>query len=77
MYNAIGENLEISSNFELSGWQIAYVARQLRKEKRVTLTCHVGETDYLMEQLNTFSSSSPFISKSVVQDSKVFIELTS
>jgi hypothetical protein len=62
----------------LTCWQIAYIARDLRKQKTVTLSCHVGETDYLLEQINTFSSPAPVTSKMVGRpnSNEVFLELT-
>jgi|GEM_PF-2178387 len=84
MNNRMIEDDQIFKNFpkefvpHLTNWQIAYVARDLRKQKTVTLTCHVGETDYLLEQINTFSSPAPVTSKAVgiPNSNEVFLELT-
>lgn len=62
---------------KLSNWEIAYVARKLRKEKRVTLTCLENEAGLVMEQLNSFSNTTPLMSKSVNKpnSNEIFLEI--
>lgn len=62
---------------KLANWQIAYVARQLRKEKRVTLTCLENEAGFLMEQLNSFSNTNSLMSKTVNKpnSNEIFLEI--
>lgn len=40
-------------------WQIAYTARELRHKKKVTLSCLKGEAGLILEQICSFSNSSP------------------
>ena len=49
----------------LLNWQIAYVARELRHNKTVTLSCLKNETDIVLKQLSSFSNSSPIKMKTV------------
>lgn len=44
-------------------WQIAYAARELRHKKKVTLSCLKGDTNLILEQLCSFSNSSPVRTK--------------
>lgn len=57
-------------------WQIAYAARELRHNKSVTLSCLDCEKDFVYEQLNSFSNSSPIVMKTVnkANPGEVFVE---
>lgn len=46
-------------------WQIAYAARELRHNKTVTLSCLKGETGLILEQLSSYSNTSPIKMKTV------------
>ena len=46
-------------------WQIAYVAKKLRQENIVTITCLQSETPLIMEMLSAFSNSNPILKQSV------------
>ncbi|MBI2995455.1 MAG: hypothetical protein HYY52_01930 [Candidatus Melainabacteria bacterium] len=63
-------------NKELS-WEIAYIARELRHKKKVTLSCLESETPIVLEQLGSFSSSNPITSKTInIPNSReVFLEI--
>ncbi len=71
----IGTSKELMPH--LTNWQVAYVARQLRKEKRVTVTCLMNEADSLIEQLNSFSSPNPFLSRTTNKpnSNEVYLEI--
>ena len=58
-------------------WQIAYVAKKLRQEKTVTLTCLQSETPLIIEMLSTFSNSNPILRQSVSKPNsqEVFLEI--
>lgn len=78
--NQFQDNMQPSSKQlvpHLTNWQIAYVARQLRKEKRVTLTCLENEAGILMEQLNSFSNTNPLMSKTINKPNskEIFLEI--
>lgn len=78
--NQFQDNTQTSSKElmpKLSNWEIAYVARQLRKEKRVTLTCLETEAGFLMEKLNSFSNTNPLTSKTVSKpnSNEIFLEI--
>ena len=44
-------------------WQIAYVAKKLRQEKVVTISCMNTETSSIIEMLKSFSNSNPILSR--------------
>ena len=44
-------------------WQIAYAARELRHKKKVTLSCLKGDAGLILEQICSFSNSSPVRTK--------------
>ena len=46
-------------------WQIAYVAKKLRQEKKVTITCLQSETPLIIEMLSAFSNSHPILRQTV------------
>ncbi len=46
-------------------WQIAYVAKTLRQEKKVTITCLQSETPLIIEMLSAFSNSNPILRQAV------------
>lgn len=49
----------------LINWQMAYVARELRHNKTVTLSCLKTEADDLLKQLGSFSNTGPIKTKVV------------
>lgn len=58
-------------------WQIAYAARELRHNKTVTLSCLTTEKDTVLQQLGSFSNSSPITTKSMSKPNskEVFLEI--
>ncbi len=46
-------------------WEIAYVAKKLRQEKTVTLTCLQSETSLIIEMLRSFSNSNPILRQTI------------
>lgn len=46
-------------------WQIAYAAKKLRKEKRITLTCLKGQTSQIIDMLSSFSYSNPILKETI------------
>ena len=58
-------------------WQIAYVAKQLRQEKKVTITCLQSETPLIIEMLRAFSNSNPILRQSIGKPNsqEVFLEI--
>lgn len=54
-------------NNHYTPWRIAYLARQLRHKKSITLTCLKTEACKVLEQLSTFSNCSPVMLKSIVK----------
>ncbi len=58
-------------------WQVAYAARELRHNKSVTLSCLTTEKDSFLEQINSFTHSSPISLKSVSKPNskEVFLEI--
>ena len=77
--NTPQDNIQTSKELmpHLTNWQVAYVARQLRKEKRVTLTCLENEAGMLLDQLNSFSNTNPLMSKTVNKpnSNEIFLEI--
>ena len=61
----------------LANWQIAYVARELRQKKTVTISCLQSETSNVIEQLSSFSNSSPVMRKTISKPNsgEVFLEI--
>ena len=58
-------------------WQIAYAARELRQKKVVTLNCLKSEAQTVLEQLSSFSNSSPVMAKSSNKPNskEIFLEI--
>ena len=58
-------------------WQIAYVAKKLRQEKKVTLTCLQSETPLIIELLSSFCNSNPVLRQTVCKPNsqEVFLEI--
>lgn len=58
-------------------WQIAYAARELRHNKTVTISCLKGETNLVLEQLNSFSSLNPIRAKTTEKPNskEVYLEV--
>lgn len=61
----------------IATWQTAYLARELRKRKKVTLSCLKTEAGSLLEQLGSFSNSSPVLSQSTLKpnSNEMFVEI--
>lgn len=58
-------NYQKDSSPTLHNWQIAYLARDLRHNKKIIVNCLKQEAFYILEQLNSFSSPYPIISKTI------------
>ncbi|OGI10422.1 MAG: hypothetical protein A3I68_07425 [Candidatus Melainabacteria bacterium RIFCSPLOWO2_02_FULL_35_15] len=58
-------------------WQIAYVAKKLRQEKKVTLTCLQSETPLIIEMLRSFCNSNPVLRQAICKPNsqEVFLEI--
>ena len=58
-------------------WQIAYVAKKLRQEKVVTLTCLQSETPFIIEMLSAFSNSNPILKQAIHKPNsqEMFLEI--
>ena len=75
MYNQHQSKEPVPNN--IINWQIAYAARELRQKKAVTLSCLQSETQRVLEQLSSFSNSSPVMTKSSNKPNskEVFLEI--
>lgn len=64
-------------NPNITSWQIAYVARELRQKKQVTVSCLKNEMDIVLEQLSSFSNSNPKMTKSTTKPNskEVYLEI--
>ena len=58
-------------------WEMAYVARELRHKKKVTLSCLEAEKPAVLEQLSSFSNSNPITMNTVaIPNSKeIYLEI--
>ena len=59
-------------------WEMAYIARELRHKKKVTLSCLESETPIVLKQLNFFSSSGSITAKTfnIPSSKEVFMEIS-
>lgn len=66
------------NSHNLLNWQVAYIARDLRHNKKITLSCLKGEAESIIEQLNYFSSANPIITKTISKpDSReIYLEVS-
>lgn len=71
-------NYQKDSTPSLHNWQIAYLARDLRHNKKITVNCSKHEASYIIEQLNSFSSPYPIISKTTYKPNsqEIYLEVS-
>lgn len=63
----------------IAPWRVAYLARELRHKKEVTLSCLKSEKDFLIHELCSFSNSSPLDTKMVNKPNsrEIYLEIKS
>ena len=63
----------------MAPWRVAYLARELRHKKEVTLSCLKSEKDILIQQLTSFSNSGPLDTKSANKPNsrEIYLEIKS
>ncbi|MBI1859173.1 MAG: hypothetical protein HYR97_08700, partial [Candidatus Melainabacteria bacterium] len=65
--------------FSNATWQTAYLAKELRQKKTITLSLSKQEADLLLQELRFFSNSSPIaMTKSYIGNKdQILMEITS
>ena len=58
-------------------WEIAYLAKKLRKERAITVSCLPNETGSVIEMLSSFSNSNPILKQTIFRQNsrEVFLEI--